>query len=833
MMRKALFAVSLALLASLMLSPAMPPARAQGAPAAAPADPSSPDPSSPDPSSPDLAQADQPPPDQQPSDAGGDANGKARDDVQTPRGEAAKEPVAVPVPVPVPVSPPAASSQAAALLQTLQDPQRRDALIAQLKLLADANPSATSAPVPAPAPVATPAAPAAAAPAAPAQESEVEMLGARVLDALSDRIEEFSEEIAAAGQALLDLPKAYRWLDRQMSDPRLRVQWGILLGEVLLVVVAGYVARLATFWLLARPRRGLEHRQPRNWGVRLGLLLTRTLLDIVPMVAFALAAYGVQTLTHPPKPASTAALGIIVSSLLVQGATLAARFLLSPGAPSLRLLPVGDETAHYIYIWVRRIALTAVYGYFVAQVAYQLGLPYRPYMALLKVVGLIVGIMLVILVLQNRQSVADWIRGRDPLLPEDPHDDGALEAQLAAEISGDSPMVAAPPPAPTAWGLVRRRLAEVWHILAIVYLVAIYGIWALEVKGGFGFVSRATLISVVTLIVARLLMEGIDRLIRRGFAIPDDLKRQYPLLESRANRYLPILHRGAKVVVWLVGLLTVLQAWGVDSFGWLSTPFGQRASASLLTIVLMVIFALIVWELVSGGIERYLNTTDRHGRLVERSPRIRTLLPLVRNVVLVMLLVMVGLTVLAEIGVNIAPLLAGVGFLGVAVGFGSQSLVKDVITGLFILFEDTISVGDSVTLAGYTGTVEGLTIRTIRLRDDSGAVHTVPFSAVTGISNLTKDYSYFTADFGIAYATDLNRATQIMTEIGEELQSDSLFGPGILAPLEILGVSEFAEKAVKIKFRIKTRPRRQLAVGREFNRRLKLRFDAEGIPFPV
>ncbi|WP_252181239.1 mechanosensitive ion channel domain-containing protein [Azospirillum sp. B4] len=765
-------------------------------------------------------------------------------------------PVPVPVQAPPAVTPPAmsqgtsqgtsqaagsqaAASQAAALLQTLQDPQRRDALIAQLKLLADANPSAAASASTAPAspsgvpPLAATSAPGAVATATATAETAVETLGARTLDALSDRIEELSEEIAAAGQALLDLPKAYRWVDRQVSDPRLREQWGILVGEVLLVVIAGYVARLATFWALARPRRVLESRPVKSVWVRLGLLLTRTLLDAVPIVTFALAAYGVQTLTHPPKPAAMAALGIILSSLLVQGTMLAGRILLSPGAPSLRLTPVGDETAHYIYIWVRRIALTAVYGYFVAQVAYQLGLPFRPYMALLKVVGLIVGVMLVILVLQNRQNVADWMRGRAPATPEDLPEDGALEAQLAAEISGDSPLVMVPPPNPSAWGLVRRRLAEIWHILAIVYLIAIYGIWALEVKGGFGFVSRATLVSVVTLIVARLAMEGIDRLIQRGFAIPDDLKRQYPLLESRANRYLPILHRGTKVVVWVVALLTLLQAWGMDSFGWLSTPFGQRVSASLLTITLMVVFALVVWELVSGGIERYLGTTDRHGRLIERSPRIRTLLPLVRNVVLVMLLVMVALTVLAEIGVNIAPLLAGVGFLGVAVGFGSQSLVKDVITGLFILFEDTISVGDSVTLAGYTGTVEGLTIRTIRLRDDSGAVHTVPFSAVTGISNLTKDYSYFTADFGIAYATDLTRATQIMTEIGEELQSDSLFGPGILAPLEILGVSEFAEKAVKIKFRIKTRPRRQYAVGREFNRRLKLRFDKEGIPFPV
>jgi hypothetical protein len=159
-----------------------------------------------------------------------------------------------------------------------------------------------------------------------------------------------------------------------------------------------------------------------------------------------------------------------------------------------------------------------------------------------------------------------------------------------------------------------------------------------------------------------------------------------------------------------------------------------------------------------AGTGHYLTGTDRYGTRIERSARVRTLLPLLRNAVMVLLITVVSLVTLSEFGVNIAPLLAGAGVIGLAIGFGSQTLVKDVITGLFILFEDTISVGDVVDVGnGHSGLVGAITIRTIKLRDMAGGVHSIPFSQVNSVLNMTKDFSYYVLDIAVAHGEDPDR----------------------------------------------------------------------------
>ncbi|HYE51657.1 MAG TPA: mechanosensitive ion channel domain-containing protein [Azospirillaceae bacterium] len=704
------------------------------------------------------------------------------------------------------------------LVRTLEDPAQRQVLLDQLKTLMDAQRAA-----------------------APPQPQET--LGVRALTAVTARVEDLSEQVAAAGRALVDTPRALRWLNRQVTEPELRARWARLAFELSVVLAAGYAARLLAMGLLAAPRRRLEARgADTRWLAKLPLLAARTLLDAVPVVAFALAGFGALSTTNPEGAVQLAARTFINASLMVQVVMVVARLLLSPGAPNLRLVRVADETAHYAYIWIRRIAFTAVYGQFIADAAFMLGLPNRPYMAMLKLVGLVVVTMLVVLVLQNRHPVAEWLRGT-PLsgpLPPDP-DAAAADARhqdavLAAAIAGTAPPE--PPPATekrTALRAARRRLADVWHVLTILYLVVLYGIWALEVRGGFEFVLWATLTTLVTLVAARLVAVGVDRLIRRGFAIPPELQAQYPGLEQRANRYLPVLHRILKGAVWVVAGLVILDAWGLDSLAWLATPFGQRVSASLVSILLVVGLAFLAWELVSGIIERYLTATDRTtGAKVERSARVRTLLPLLRNAFMVLLVALVTLTTLSELGLDIAPLLAGAGVIGLAIGFGAQTLVKDVITGLFILFEDTIAVGDVVTVGGQGGVVESISIRTMRLRDFSGTVHTIPFSNVTNVSNSTKDFSFAVFDVSVAYREDPDRVIAVLGELGAELRTDPVFGREILEPIEIVGVDAFLDSAVVVKARIKTRPSKRWMIQREFNKRMKKRFDEVGIeiPFP-
>jgi moderate conductance mechanosensitive channel len=316
--------------------------------------------------------------------------------------------------------------------------------------------------------------------------------------------------------------------------------------------------------------------------------------------------------------------------------------------------------------------------------------------------------------------------------------------------------------------------------------------------------------------------------------VAPELAQRFPGFEQRANRYVSLIRWTISIIIWTVAVIVILAVWGFDTVGWFTTGTGREVLGSLISIAVVMAIAVVVWEFTSSAIARYLSSHDANGNSVERSARIRTLLPLLRNAFLVFLIGVVGLTVMAELGVNIGPLLAGAGIIGLAIGFGSQALVRDIITGLFILIEDTMSVGEVVKVGTHTGIVEAMSIRAVRLRDLSGSVHTVPWSEVTSVINLTKDFSFYVMDIGIAYREDVDAVIAAVKQVGAELQSDPDYGTHILEPLEVMGLDSFGDNAVVIKARIKTFPIKQWFVGREFNRRMKRRFDELGIeiPFP-
>jgi small conductance mechanosensitive channel len=218
----------------------------------------------------------------------------------------------------------------------------------------------------------------------------------------------------------------------------------------------------------------------------------------------------------------------------------------------------------------------------------------------------------------------------------------------------------------------------------------------------------------------------------------------------------------------------------------------------------------------------------------ELSKKRKTLIPLINTVIKIGVAFIGGIVILDQMGVNTTPILAGAGIVGLAVGFGAQTLVKDVINGLFILFQDLISVGDVAVIGDKGGLVEAVGLRTVTLRDLAGNVHVIPNSSIDTVTNMTKGYSRYVFDVGVAYREDVDEVMEVLREIGEEMQNDPEYGKDILEPLEILGVDQFADSAVIIKARITTKPIRQWAVGREFNRRMKKAFDRCGIeiPFP-
>jgi small-conductance mechanosensitive channel len=328
----------------------------------------------------------------------------------------------------------------------------------------------------------------------------------------------------------------------------------------------------------------------------------------------------------------------------------------------------------------------------------------------------------------------------------------------------------------------------------------------------------------------------VQHLSRRGFALKPELKAQFPTLEQRANRYIPIFTGLVGAVIYFLAFLAVLQAWNVAAFAWFGSDLGRRMTGHALSIGMVLLIALAIWEVSASAIERYLTALD--ARDVPRRMRIRTLLPLLQTALLGMIVVVTSLMVLSHLGIDIAPLLAGAGVVGLAIGFGSQALVKDIITGLFILLEDQIAVGDIVDVGkDHKGVVEAITVRTIRMRDLSGTVHTVPFSEVTSVKNLSKDFSYAVARITISYREDIDRVVEILRAIGDQLAQDEAVQPFIINPLEYMGVDVLDESSVVLVVRIRTLPGKQLAVGRAFNRLVKIAFDEHGVasrdPTPV
>lgn len=233
--------------------------------------------------------------------------------------------------------------------------------------------------------------------------------------------------------------------------------------------------------------------------------------------------------------------------------------------------------------------------------------------------------------------------------------------------------------------------------------------------------------------------------------------------------------------------------------------------------------------------ERLLQRGRVEGELpAESTKRADTLVRLLRQAVLIVLWVMIGLIVLREVGVEITPILASAGIAGLAVGFGAQNLVRDVISGFFLILENQVRIGDVAVVNGTGGLVEQINFRTIVLRDLEGVVHVFPNGSVNTLANRTYGWSAYVMDIGVAYKEDVDRVTDVMRKVADEMRTDEHFGPSIIEDIEIFGVDDFADSAVVIKARLKTRPIKQWEVGRQYRRRLKQAFDREGIeiPFP-
>ena len=267
--------------------------------------------------------------------------------------------------------------------------------------------------------------------------------------------------------------------------------------------------------------------------------------------------------------------------------------------------------------------------------------------------------------------------------------------------------------------------------------------------------------------------------------------------------------------------------------------FGLQFSQATLRVLLILIAAYVgirIFRVAIVRLEVILIKATESSEIVPgaAAQRVKTLMNVLRTIVVGLVWFIAALTALGQMGVNVGPILAGAGVVGLAVGFGAQNLVKDLVSGFFLILENQVRVGDVAIINGTGGLVEAITFRTIVLRDLSAVVHVFPNGSINTLSNVSKDWSAYVLDIGVAYKEDTDRVVEVMRRVGAELREDSKFGAAMIDDIEVFGVDQFADSAVIIKGRLKTMPLQQWNVGREYRRRLKKAFDAERIeiPFP-
>ncbi|RXE49482.1 mechanosensitive channel protein [Chromohalobacter israelensis] len=487
--------------------------------------------------------------------------------------------------------------------------------------------------------------------------------------------------------------------------------------------------------------------------------------------------------------------------LMIELFKAALRMLFSSQYAGLRLMPIASPQAEYCNRFLARLAGFIGYGMLVIVPIVNYNLSTALGQGLGTVIMLLALIYAATVILKNRVTLRDALMQR------------AEKADMSASR------------------FALRLLGRVWHVLALAYALVVFAVTVLHPETALPYVLLATLKTIVIVGIGMLVSGVLTQLIGRRIRLTGDIQRRLPLLEKRLNAYVPTSLKVIRAIILIVVAMFVLNAWQVfDLATWYASEAGAHLVGTTLNVIIILLVAAVVWVGLASLIENRLSAETGAG---EPSARAKTLLSLFRNALAIALITMTAMIVLAEIGINIGPLIAGAGVLGLAIGFGSQKLVQDVITGVFIQLENAMNTGDVVTVGGTTGTAERISIRSVGIRDLSGTYHIVPFSSVDTVSNYMREFGNHVGEYGIAYRENIDDAIEQLQAAFEALK-ESEHGHKLLEPLSVAGVTALADSSVNIRVIIKTTPGDQWAVGRAYNRLVKMYFDAAGIeiPFP-
>lgn len=580
--------------------------------------------------------------------------------------------------------------------------------------------------------------------------------------------------VAAAPTLPAELAAAWRTLTGQLMEQGLL--WTIL--SLAIFVGLGFGAEKLYWYLSARFRRRLIGTQLDTLHGRLQAVWLRSLYALGLIFAFALGSVGAFLLFDWPPLLQEIVLAYLLLVLIVRVTLVLGRIILAPGAERFRLVPMATSTAHFWFVWSAILVGWFFFVQFTLDVLATLGLRRESWFLF----GLSCGVVLLALTL-----TALWR-------------------------------------APTFDG--RDRIGHDHRVGTWLLTLYIVGIWLALFTG-----SVAPFYVGIILLLLPIAIRG------SHLAVKHVLRPAGATAAEEIPSVLGVsLERGLRALLVIGAALLIAGVLGLD-LGALTTrdTLTTKLLRGAINAAIVFLVADFAWHLLRAWLDQRIIAANSAGQGtgddVRRHARLRTLLPILKNVLFVVLAVMAGLIALAALGVEIGPLVAGAGVVGLAVGFGAQTLVKDVISGMFFLFDDAFRIGEYIESGSIRGTVEGFSLRSLKLRHHRGALHTIPFGSLDKITNYSRDWVIDKMTISVTYDTDLDKIKPIVKEVGKALLADPEFAPHILETLKMQGVDQFGDFAIQIRLKMMTKPGEQFVIRRRAMAMIKKAFDANGIAF--
>ncbi len=620
-----------------------------------------------------------------------------------------------------------------------------------------------------------------------------------------------TEALVSMGPAVEKIPLQFIMFFEKFSTHHLK---GVLSSIILLglAILIGFLFEKGCRILFTEIRKKSTHGVATSVVSQHAFLLTHIFAHLIPIFVFyvvsvsfiysALIFFRQGSLVQMQAISDglgIAVLHILLSIFVYRGCMTVANVTLSPKASDVRYLQITDQKANHMFNFLGSMLMFAVVGFGVSNITEVLGLEVEPRILWSRIVGLVTTIMAINFVFHYRADVSNWLRSE---IEENDARSSAMREILVF-------------------------ISDIWHLLATIALLSIFVAWSINPETGHTYLIRCVTFSALTIMAVRIAHIIIVKLIR---LLAGKSKSDIQPGQTSEMPHLDALLHG---ITHFTAFVLLLNIWGIDLGELSRTKGGSMVIGHGLAIVVISFLSVLVWEIINRLIEDALRPMTVGGKLVQPSSRIKTFMPIVRNVLKWFIITLALVVILAQLGINVTTLLAGLGVIGLAVAMGSQKLAQDVVTGVFILMENSIEVGDVVNVGGVSGEVVSFTIRTILLRNISGELHTVPYSAIGTVTNLSKDYSNCIMEVSVGHDANIATVTSLFEKVGAEMYADQEFAPKVLSELKVIGVSKLTDTSTNIMSIMKTEPDPYHVVDQEFRRRLKLEFAEMGIQVPA